>query len=329
MAAVVLDGNAVAGEIVAALRPHIDALTKQGRPPRLAAVRANDNKASAFYANIQKKWCEENGVAYLLEELGADASDATILSAIQKHNADPKTSAILLHTPLPAGADAAALTRAIRPEKDAEGMHPQNLGRLLFDPDPVPGPCTAVGAVKLALRACPQMRGKDAVVVGHSQIVGRPAALLLLAQNASVSVAHIYTRDLARVTRGAEILIVATGAAGYRYAAYEKALAAHKKGKGQRPAPCDLSYLIRADMVKKGAVVIDVGVNRVPRALDAGGEPARNPRTGRPELLTVGDVDFENVKEVASAITSPRGGTGPMTNAILLRNTVLAARALD
>jgi methylenetetrahydrofolate dehydrogenase (NADP+) / methenyltetrahydrofolate cyclohydrolase len=329
MPAEVLDGNALAAEILDSLKPRVEALRAKKKPARLVAIRANEDKGSEFYAKAQGKHCEENGIEYVLDNLSPESSQEDLLAAIGKHNSAPATSAILLHMPLPAGADGKALTNAIDPSKDAEGMHPLNLGQLLFDPDPVPGPCTALGAVKLALHAQPSMQGKDAVVVGHSQIVGRPAALLLLAQNASVSVAHVFTKDLARVTREAEVLIVATGAASFRWNAYRKALKAFKDGNGEKPDPCDLSHLIQADMVRPGATVIDVGVNRIPAGLDENGEPVKNPETGKNKMITTGDVDFENVKDVAGFITSPKGGTGPMTNAILLRNTVFAAERLS
>ncbi len=328
MAARILDGAPLAEEIAAQARAQAQALANDGHPPRLVAIRANDDRGSEVYARAQAKWCGRNGLAYLLEDLGPEATEADLAACIARHNATPQTSAVLLHTPLPKKADAARLTAAIDPAKDAEGMHPRNLGRLLTDPDPVPAPCTAAGAVRLALEACPDMRGRDAVVVGHSQIVGRPAALMLLARDATVSVAHVYTKDLARLTREAEVLIVATGAIGSRYRAYRKALAAHKRGGAPRPEPVDLGYLVTPPMVRAGAVVIDVGGNRIPEALDENGEPVCDPKTGKPRMVTVGDVDVEGIRDKAAAITNPKGGAGPMTNAILLRNTVAAAQAL-
>ncbi len=328
MPATVLDGAAIAARTTAALADDIARLRDRGAPPRLVVIRANDNKGSASYARATERMCGEHGIDFRLEELGSDADQAAVAACIDRHNRDDATSAIMLHMPVPDGVDGEALLAAIDPLKDAEGMHPVNLARLLYDPDPVPGPCTALGAVKLALEACPDMQGRRALVAGRSQIVGRPAALLLISHHATVTVTHTRTRDVPALMREADVVIAATGAASARYARYRRALAAWQDGSGERPAPCDLSPYVTAEMVKPGAVVIDVGVNRIPAGFDEDGEPVPNPETGRPRLVTAGDVDFDAVREVAGAVTAAKGGTGPMTNAMLLRNTVHAARRL-
>jgi methylenetetrahydrofolate dehydrogenase (NADP+)/methenyltetrahydrofolate cyclohydrolase len=329
MVAKILDGEALAKEFLNELSPIIKNLREKEMPPRLVSIRANDNKGSESYAKMQEKHCGECGVDFLLENLPADSTEEQILNCIESHNHNPLTSAIMLHMPLPKGVDSSKLTAAISPLKDAEGMHPANLGNLLFDADPIPGPCTALSAVKLALKAAnDDVKGKNVVVVGRSQIVGRPAALMMMEKHATVTVAHSRTQNMTEVTKSADILIVATGAVTFRWSAYRKALAAWHKGEGDKPEKCDLSYLITSDMVKKGAIVIDVGVNRIPVSIDEDGEPARNKETGKIKLTTVGDVDYEAVKEVAGIITSPKGGVGPVTNAMLIRNTVFAAKKI-
>lgn len=326
MAATILDGTAIANEIIAGLHDDIRRLAKHGTPPRLCVIRANDNKGSASYAKATAGWCEEHGIGFVLEDLGPDVGAAAIVDCINRHNRDAATSAIMLHMPVPEGVDGDELLSHIHPQKDAEGMHPVNLAALLSQTNPVPAPCTAIGAVKLALHACPDMSGKRAVVCGRSQIVGRPAALLLVSQHATVTVTHTRTPDVGALTREADILIAATGAAAARYSRYRKTRRAAQEGGNVPPPPPDLTAYITADMVKPGAVVIDVGVNRVPAGFDGEGAPLKNPETGKTKLVTMGDVDFEGVREVAGFLTTAKGGTGPMTNAMLLRNTVAAAR---
>jgi methylenetetrahydrofolate dehydrogenase (NADP+)/methenyltetrahydrofolate cyclohydrolase len=328
MPADVLDGKAIAAEIIASLVPRIEALTAKGAAPRLVVVRANDDKGSASYAKATRTWCEEHGIDFRLEDLGPDADQARIEEVIRRHNEDAATSALMLHMPVPDGVDSGRLMATIHPLKDAEGMHPVNLARLLYDPDPIPGPCTALGAVKLAQTACPDLSGKRAIVLGRSQIVGRPAALLLISAHATVQVTHTRTADVSALCREADLVIAATGAASIRWKRYRKALKAWKDGTGEKPAPCDLSYYVTAEMVKPGAAVIDVGVNRIPERLDEEGEPLRDPESGKIKLATRGDVDFEGVKEVAGYITGAKGGSGAMTNAMLLRNAVTAAETL-
>lgn len=318
-----IDGTAVANEMLDALKPHIDTLTTRGTPPHLAAIRANDDPGSAWYAKAQGKHCQTHGVHYTLDDLGADADETAIRAAIERHNADPSVSAILLHMPLPAGASHLRLAAAITPEKDAEGIHPTNLGTLLATGTSDPAPCTAMSAVELLRRLRPQMKGAKALVVGRSAIVGKPAALLLLNLNATVMIAHSHS-DIPVLAKEADVIIAATGASAVAWQRYKRTQAAYKTGEGEKPALPDLRPLIRRDMVKPGAILIDVGVNEIPKALDANGDPVCNDK-GRPVMVYAGDIDCEGVLDVAGHVTSPKGGTGPVTNAFLLRNTVHAA----
>lgn len=327
MPATVLDGAAVAASITDTLKEDILALREKDLPPKLVVIRANDDRGSESYAHATGTWCSEVGIEFALENLPPDASQSDIELCIARHNEDSETSAIMLHLPVPDDADPEALMRAIDPAKDAEGMHPENLAALLYDPDPVPGPCTALGAVKLVLEACPDLQGKRAVVCGRSQIVGRPAALLLISQHATVTVTHTRTADVAALTREADVLLSATGAASIRYRRYRKALKEHRAGRGEKPAVPELGHYITPEMVKPGAVVVDVGVNRVPVGFDENGDPLKK-ENGKTRLQTIGDVDVDGVREVAGWVTTAKGGTGPMTNAILLRNTVVAAKRI-
>lgn len=326
MPAELIDGNAVAAQMLAELKDDIDRLTAAGHQPHLAAIRANDDAGSLWYAKAQAGHCAENGVKYTLAELGAGADEAAICAQIDRFNQDPAVSAILLHLPLPKGCDYLKLAGRIAPVKDAEGVHPVNLGGLLATGHADPAPCTAMGAVELVRRIRPELNGAKALVLGRSAIVGKPAALLLLNLNASVVIGHSRS-DVAALCKEAEVIIAATGAATVKWERYRKALKAFKDGKGQKPAPVDLTPLVTAEMVRLGAIVVDVGVNHIPKGLDADGEPLLNDK-GKVAMQYVGDVDVPGVSQVAGHITNPKGGSGPVTNAFLLRNTVSAAKKL-
>ncbi len=282
-----LDGRALAEKIRLDFVPEVETLIAAGRRPRLVVVQVGRNDAAQAYIRGQRRGAERWLLDFHLETLPADASEDAVRRALGALNADADVSGILLSLPLPDGLATRSLQREILPSKDVEGVHPENLGGLLWARDGLL-PCTALAALALIDESGIDLRGKEAVVVGHSEIVGKPAALLLLGRNATVTVCHIDTRDVAAHTREADVLVVAVGKAG----------------------------LITGDMIKPGAVVIDVGINAVPS--DEG--PGR--------MRLVGDVDFESAATRAAAITPVPGGVGPVTVAMLMRNTVLAARGV-
>ncbi len=327
MAAVIIDGKAIADGITRKLKGEIVALKEKGKVPHLRAVQVGENPASRVYIRNQRQTCENLGISYTLDELPADSTQDALHEHIAKLNADADTTGIILQMPVPPPLDARLAQRTIAPAKDVEGMNPANLGKLLYG-EARPGPCTAVGVMELLRSIEVKLEGKEVTVVGHSEIVGKPLALLLLAANASLRVAHIFTKDLAYHTKTAEVLIVAAGKSQALWSRYRSQKKKHDADpdKVAKPELPDLSYLISADMIKPGAVVIDVAINRIPVALDADGNPELNEK-GRPRMRTVGDVDFEAAKEVASYITPVPGGVGPMTVAMLLFNTVETAKA--
>lgn len=275
-----LDGKAVAqkilGEVAGGVR---DLRARTGVQPSLAVVLVGDFPASKIYIANKKKAADEVGITsrdFIYPEGLGGHELATLLESL---NVDPRVHGILLQLPLPAGLDEDAAIAAIAPAKDVDGFHPQNLGRLLAG-SPTVLPCTPAGCLEILDHYGAEMTGAEAVVVGRSRIVGKPLAQLLLARNATVTVCHTRTRDLAAHTRRADVLCVAAG----------------------RP------QMITGDMVKEGAWVVDVGINRL--------------ETGK----LVGDVDFASASRRAAAITPVPGGVGPMTIAMLLRNTLAAAR---
>ena len=282
-----LDGRALAASIREEFAAEVQSMIDAGRRPRLVVVQVGENEAAQAYIRGQRRGAESWKLDFHLEVLPGDSSEAAVRKAIRALNQDRNVSGILLSLPLPDGLGTRSLQHEIHPSKDVEGVHPENLGGLLWARYGLL-PCTALASLALIDRSGIEVEGKQAVVVGHSEIVGKPAALLLLARNATVTVCHKFTRDLAAHTKGADILVVAVGKAG----------------------------LITADMVKDGAVVIDVGINAVPS--DEG--PGR--------MRLVGDVDFDGVAPKAAAITPVPGGVGPVTVAMLMRNTVLAARGM-
>jgi methylenetetrahydrofolate dehydrogenase (NADP+)/methenyltetrahydrofolate cyclohydrolase len=291
MSAQIIDGEAIAGKIKEQLKAQVADLTAKGNAPHLLALMVGDNPATRIYSKSQRKSCEEVGIRYTLEQLPDDTTGQGLEDRIKELNDDASVNGILLQMPLPKGVDARKLQAMIIPGKDVEGMNPANMGMVVYG-RPRLAPCTAMGAVELIKATGVELEGKEVTVVGHSEIVGKPVSLLLLDQFCTTTVCHIATRDLAYHTRNAEILVVAVGKAG----------------------------LIRGDMIRPGAVVIDVGINRVPLK-DENGNPVLTSK-GKPKKVTVGDVVFDEAKEVASHITPVPGGVGPMTVAILLRNTV-------
>ena len=288
MAAQILDGRTIAKEIQAELAAEAAAFKeKYGIAPTIAVVRAGEDPASVSYANAIKKTFEGQGFGFRLHVLPETASQEEMIKLVKELSADPNVHGIILQEPFPKGWDEALIKESLDPAKDVDGVHPVNAGRLA-QVAPVgrpPGvldyfvPATPLGGLELLKRYGITISGKRAVVVGRSNIVGKPMALLLLREDATVTICHSRTPDLGAVCREADILCVAVGRA----------------------------KLITADMVKPGAIVVDFGVNFVDGKM-------------------VGDVDFEAVKEVAGAITPVPGGTGPMTNAMLLKNVLEAAR---
>ena len=274
MSATVIDGKAVAARVRAEVAQEV---ARMDVAPGLATVLVGDDPASQIYVAGKHKACAEVGIASIRHDLAADTSEADILDVITKLNDDPAVSGIIVQLPVPEHIDAARVTSAVDPGKDVDGLTPTNAGLLVQGRNGLV-PATPSGVMELLRTYDTPLEGAHAVVVGRSDLVGKPVAALLLAQNATVTMCHSRTRDLGEVCRSADVLVAAVG----------------------RP------QLITGDMVKDGATVIDVGINRVDGAL-------------------VGDVDFESASARARAITPVPGGVGPMTIAMLLRNTLRAA----
>lgn len=292
MSATIIDGKAIAASVRAGVAREVEAFTQTvGRAPGLATVLVGDDPASAVYVGGKQRACTEVGIVPFDRRLPAEASFEEVAEELERLNADRAVSGILLQLPVPAHLDGPALTAMISPDKDVDGLTPINAGLLSLG-RPGLRPCTPVGVMELLAASSPEgetgvsLEGAEAVVVGRSNLFGKPMAQLLLAENATVTVCHSRTRDLREVCSRAEVLIVAVG----------------------RPR------LVERDFVKAGAVVIDVGMNRL------------TPEQAGNKSGLVGDVDFAAVVEVASAITPVPGGVGPMTIALLLRNTLQAAR---
>ncbi|HTN67169.1 MAG TPA: bifunctional methylenetetrahydrofolate dehydrogenase/methenyltetrahydrofolate cyclohydrolase FolD [Burkholderiaceae bacterium] len=278
MTAQIIDGNLLSRQLRTDVAKRAAALTKRGRQPGLAVILVGDSAASHVYVRNKIKACEDNGIHSVFEKYDAELSEAALLARIDALNSDPRIHGILVQLPLPPHIDAHKVIEAIAPEKDVDGFHVSNAG-LLMTGQPLFRPCTPYGIMKMLESIHYPVRGAHAVVVGASNIVGKPQAMLLLQAGATVTICNSKTRDLGHHTRQADILVAATG----------------KRN------------LITADMVKPGAVVIDVGMNR-----DDQGK-------------LCGDVDFSNIKEVAGYVTPVPGGVGPMTITMLLVNTIEAA----
>jgi methylenetetrahydrofolate dehydrogenase (NADP+)/methenyltetrahydrofolate cyclohydrolase len=274
----VIDGVAAAREVYARLRERVAALGRVNVRPALTAVLVGDNPVSRIYLRNKTRACAEAGVRSEVLELPAGCPPRMLLAALEKLNADPGVHGILVQLPLPPSLDASLVAQSVAPAKDVDGLSWHNLGALMAG-QPLFEPCTPRGVMVLLERAGVEIDARQAVVVGRSAIVGKPMALMLMARGATVTICHSRTRDLAAHTRRADILVVAAGRAG----------------------------LVTGNMVKPGAAVIDVGINRLP-----GGKLA-------------GDVDFASVQRVAGCITPVPGGVGPMTIAMVIANTVLAA----
>lgn len=288
MSAQIIDGKAIAATIRGEIKAEVEAMKAQyDRVPGLATVLVGERRDSQTYVRMKKRACAEVGIASFGDNFSADISQEELLKVVQDLNANPEVHGILVQLPLPDHIDEETILGTVNLEKDVDGFHPINIGRLSMKRrDPLFAPCTPKGCIELLDRTGVEIEGKRAVVLGRSNIVGLPVAMLLLHRNATLTVCHSRTKDLADVVRQADILVAAVGRA----------------------------EMVRGDWIKPGAVVIDVGVNAVD-----------DPSKERGYRL-VGDVAFEEAKEVASAITPVPGGVGPMTIAMLLRNTLDGAK---
>lgn len=279
MSAAIIDGKRISSEVKEELASEVAALKEREIVPGLAVVLVGENPASKVYVANKEKACAELGINSAKHELPAPTLEDELLSLVERLNASPDIDGVLVQLPLPDHIDEKRVLEAIDPDKDVDGFHPINVGRLVVGERGF-RPATPSGIIELLNRSGVELKGKEAVVVGRSNIVGKPVALMLLEKHATVTVCHSRTRDLAEVCRRAEVLVVAIGKA----------------------------RMITADMIRPGAVVIDVGVNRLENGKLAG------------------DVDFDGAMGIASAITPVPGGVGPMTIAMLMVNTVEAAK---
>lgn len=296
MSATIIDGRQMSETILAEIKAEVDRLRQRSETvPGLATILVGSHPASMSYVRLKMKKAAALGFHEIQENLADTITEQQLLDVIDRFNHDTTIHGILVQLPLPAHIDEAKVIRAIDPDKDVDGFHPVNVGRLLIDArNALFPPCTPAGIQEMIVRSGIPLAGAEVVVVGRSNIVGKPVAVMLMqkgdAANATVTVVHTRTRDLAAHCRRADILIVAAGVPG----------------------------LVKPETIKPGACVIDVGVNRV-------GEKTSR-KTGRQIAILRGDVDFETAKEIAGAITPVPGGVGPMTIAMLMRNTLRSFR---
>ncbi|MFL6542220.1 MAG: bifunctional methylenetetrahydrofolate dehydrogenase/methenyltetrahydrofolate cyclohydrolase FolD [Chthoniobacterales bacterium] len=288
--ATLIDGRAVAEKVYAELRGEIAGMKSRGITPGLAVVLVGDNPASRAYVRSKDKMCRDLGLHSVKLELPASTTQEELIKRVDELNRDAAIHGILVQSPPPKQIDEAAIVRALDPRKDVDGFHPANVAKLAMGDESGFVPCTPLGCLRLLREAAVELSGADVVVLGRSMIVGKPMALLLMNKgvDATVTVAHSRTRNLPEVTRRADVIIAAIG----------------------QP------HFVKSDQVREGAVVIDVGINRV------------NDPTSERGYKLVGDVDFDAVSKKASAITPVPGGVGPMTIAMLMANTIKACRAI-
>lgn len=286
----ILKGKEIAADVLAECREELVELRSQGVTPGLAVVIVGEDPASHVYVNSKVKTCEELGLHSRKIELSAEASQEEVLEVVRSLNADPAIHGILVQSPPPPHINEEEIIHLIDPRKDVDGFHPVNVGKLVMEDETGFVPCTPQGCIRILKKATKETSGARAVVIGRSLIVGKPMALLLMGKgiNATATVAHSRTKDLAAVCREADILIAALG----------------------KPA------FVKADFVKEGAIVIDVGINRID-------DPSR-----KRGYRLVGDIAYDEVAEKCSAITPVPGGVGPMTIAFLMKNTIKAARLI-
>lgn len=281
MTAIIIDGRKLAQQVQQDAAREVKNLAARDITPGLAVVLVGKEHASTIYVRRKRKVCEKLGIASFAHDFPAETATKRLIRLIHELNVDKRIHGILVQLPLPAHIDAASVLQAVDPAKDVDGFHPINAGRLMIG-EPCLKPCTPAGVMKMIDELGDEIRGKHAVVIGRSAIVGKPAALMLLERHATVTICHSRTEHIAEVVRGADIVVAAVGKPRF----------------------------VRGDWIKDGAVVIDVGINR----LDDGS--------------LAGDVDFEAAARRAAAITPVPGGVGPMTIAMLMSNTIQAARAL-
>jgi methylenetetrahydrofolate dehydrogenase (NADP+)/methenyltetrahydrofolate cyclohydrolase len=274
-----LDGKKLSEKIKLQVKEEADKLKAKGITPGLAVILVGDDPASQVYVGMKAKACKASGIYSIVHEFPETITEDELLDTIKRINQNPNIHGLLIQLPLPKHIDTTKVLEAVDPKKDVDGFHPYNVGRLVAGLDSF-APCTPLGVMELFKEYNIDVKGLDACVVGASNIVGKPMQALLLNQFATVDICHIYTKDLASHTKRADIVIVGVGKVN----------------------------LITADMIKDGAIVVDIGINRL--------------EDGR----LVGDVDFENVSKKASFITPVPGGVGPMTIAMLLKNTIKAAQ---
>ncbi|MHB0977305.1 MAG: bifunctional methylenetetrahydrofolate dehydrogenase/methenyltetrahydrofolate cyclohydrolase FolD [Candidatus Aquicultorales bacterium] len=276
---IIIDGKKISAEVKEDLSKEVEALKSKGITPGLAVVLVGEDPASKVYVANKEKACQELGIHSVIHRLPTETTEKELLDLVDSLNADPTIDGFFVQSPVPGQIDENRIIEAIDPDKDVDGWHPMNVGRLVVGEWGY-RPATPAGVIELIERSGVDLKGKEAVVVGRSNIVGKPVALMLLEKHATVTICHSRTKDLGEVTRRADVLVVAIGKAKF----------------------------VTGDMVKPGATVIDVGINRL--------------ETGK----LAGDVDFEAAAEIAGAITPVPGGVGPMTIAMLMKNTVEAAK---
>jgi methylenetetrahydrofolate dehydrogenase (NADP+) / methenyltetrahydrofolate cyclohydrolase len=287
----IIDGKAVAAAVLDEVRAETAALKAKGITPGLAVVLVGEDPASKVYVGAKDRTCQELGLHSKKITLPAETTQAELIAVVQELNADPLIHGILVQSPPPKHIDEEAVIRAIDPRKDVDGFHPENVAKLVLEDPSGFVPCTPAGCMRLLTAAGVETNGAEAVVIGRSMIVGKPMAMLLVAKNsnATVTIAHSRSKDLPAICRRADIVVAAVG----------------------RPD------MVKADWIKPGAVVIDVGINRVDDASKKSG------------YRLTGDVDYADVAHKCSAITPVPGGVGPMTIAMLMKNTLQAARQLS
>ena len=302
MTAQIIDGTAIALKVRNEVKEKVAARIAAGKSqPALATVLVGERIDSATYVSMKQKACAELGMTSYHKPLPADISQEELEKLIRELNADPKVNGILVQLPLPSHLDEERVLQLISIEKDVDGFSPINLGRLAQKGrEPLFVPCTPYGCIYLLKEAGVTIKGANAVVLGRSNIVGMPAALLLVKEDATVTIVHSRTKDIPAVMKNADIIIAAIGRA----------------------------QMVRGDWIKPGAAVIDVGINGIP-VLNPDGSPAISEKTGKPKQRLVGDVNYDEAKEVAGFITPVPGGVGPMTIAMLMANTLRAAEIQD